>query len=267
MKMSQDFEVENKAFIFDWSGTLIDSFSLFSRICALMFKELGKAPISDDEIRRTFTLPYMKFWNKHFPDLSKNRQDALFIECSKNSIDNNSIDNNSIDDNSIDDGSNDNAINGSNDNSIDIDSNNVSIDIDSNVNDSKLYAGVMDILLFLKNNDYKLYILSSDPIDKLFSEIDNFGIRDLFEKIIGNIHEKNIVLRSLMQTYNLSKENTYYVGDTSGDVEAGKSAGVKTIGITWGFQDRLLLEESGPDFLIDDLSEIKNIIDVVGVIK
>ena len=54
----------NKAFIFDWSGTLNDNFHCFYQVCNLIFKELNKEPISEKEIKLNHTLPYMKFWNK-----------------------------------------------------------------------------------------------------------------------------------------------------------------------------------------------------------
>lgn len=55
----------------------------------------------------------------------------------------------------------------------------------------------------------------------------------MFTKVIGEIHEKGNVLVSLIQEFDLDKKMTFYVGDTSGDIEAGKIAGVKTIGISW----------------------------------
>jgi len=67
-----------KAFIFDRSGTLSDNFHSFCQVCTLLFKEQGKGPISDDEVRATFTLPYMKFWNAHLPDLSIEKQNELY---------------------------------------------------------------------------------------------------------------------------------------------------------------------------------------------
>jgi phosphoglycolate phosphatase-like HAD superfamily hydrolase len=68
----------NKAFVFDWSGTLNDNFHNFCQVCDLIFKDFGKESISQEEIRMTFTLPYMKFWNTHLPHLSKEKQDELY---------------------------------------------------------------------------------------------------------------------------------------------------------------------------------------------
>ena len=50
------------------------------------------------------------------------------------------------------------------------------------------------------------------------------------------------------------------MGDTSGDVEAGRKAGIKTIGITWGFQHEKILAAAKPDFLINDIIKIKTIL-------
>jgi phosphoglycolate phosphatase-like HAD superfamily hydrolase len=65
----------------------------------------------------------------------------------------------------------------------------------------------------------------------------------LFKKVIGDVHEKGEVIKSLVDDFNLDKDSTFYVGDTSGDVEAGKYSNVKTIGISWGFQHKDILSQ------------------------
>lgn len=68
----------NKAFIFDRSGTLNDNFHSFCQTVERVFSDLGKEPISADKIRKTFTIPYMKFRNTHIPELTKEVQDELY---------------------------------------------------------------------------------------------------------------------------------------------------------------------------------------------
>src|SRR5256884_1211467 len=41
------------------------------------------------------------------------------------------------------------------------------------------------------------------------------------------------------------------VGDTENDVRAGKAAGARTIGVTWGYGTRARLESAGGDYLIE----------------
>ena len=41
------------------------------------------------------------------------------------------------------------------------------------------------------------------------------------------------------------------VGDTENDVRAGKAAGTRTIGVTWGYGTRARLEAAGADYLVE----------------
>ena len=202
----------NKAFIFDWSGTLSDNFHCFCQVCDLLFQELGGKPISEEEIRLNFTLPYVKFWNKYFPDLSKEKEYKLYEKYIHQ------------------------------------------------VSEPELYPKVDEMIKFLNNLGWKIFNLSSDPISKLIPETKKSGLSNLFQKVVGDVHEKDKTIVSLINEFNLDKNLTYYVGDTSGDVEAGKFANVKTIGISWGFQHKKVLSKSNPDFLIDNIIKIKNII-------
>jgi len=204
--------MKNKAFIFDWSGTLSDSFHLFCKVCDLMLAEFGVKPISPAEIKSSFDNPYMKFWNKHLPELTKEKQDILYKKYIHQ------------------------------------------------VGEAAVYENSKEIISYLHDRGYKIFIVSSDPTLKLLPEIEKSGFSKLITKVISEIHEKKYVIVSLIDDFSLDKEQTFYVGDTSGDVEAGKFAGVKTIGATWGFQDREKLAQAKPDFLLDNLIEIKNII-------
>jgi phosphoglycolate phosphatase-like HAD superfamily hydrolase len=47
------------------------------------------------------------------------------------------------------------------------------------------------------------------------------------------------------------------IGDGSIDVEAGKLAGVLTCGVTYGLGEKADVIAAGPDYLIDDLSEVR----------
>lgn len=70
-----------KNIIFDWSGTLSDDFTPVYHASMLVFKKLGREPISMEEYRREFILPYMLFWNKYFPELTKEEENKLYIEA------------------------------------------------------------------------------------------------------------------------------------------------------------------------------------------
>jgi len=201
-----------KTLIFDWSGTLSDNMTNFHQVYELMAKELKGKSLTLEEIRKTFTLPYMKFWNIYFPDLTKERQDILYQRFIHE------------------------------------------------VDNAKPYPTTYETIKHLHDKGHKIFIVSSDPSSKLIPETKEYEIFEYITETFCNAYNKEQEIKYILDKYNLDKNNTIYIGDTSGDIEAGKIAGTKTIGISWGFQSRDILAKSNPDFLINDIAEIKNII-------
>lgn len=202
----------SKAFIFDWSGTLSNNFDSYCEIVNKIFKECGKGPITPIEIRATFTLPYMKFFNIHIPELTKEKQDVLYRKFLYQAP------------------------------------------------EASLYDGVSDVIALLSVSGWQMFVVSSDPLPRLTQEIQKSGFGDSFLKIIGDVHIKGDELVKIKEEFALNLDTTYYIGDTAGDVEAGQYAGMKTIGITWGFQNKEGLSRSNPDYIVDTIEEIKNLI-------
>ncbi len=64
--------------IFDWSGTLSDDFILVYKAVMQVFKELGLDEISIDEFRREQVFPYLKFYHKYDPSITKEQVEVLF---------------------------------------------------------------------------------------------------------------------------------------------------------------------------------------------
>lgn len=201
----------SKGFIFDWSGTLSDNFSKVYEVCGFMFREFGGEPLTKEELRMNFTVPYMKFWNKYFPDISKERQDELYKKYIRE------------------------------------------------VGSPKLYDGVGEIIKHLHEAGYKIFVVSSDWHSTLMPEVEKSGLEIFFTEVIGEVYDKSDIFLTILKNYSLDAEKTFYIGDTDGDVGYGKAANIKTIGISWGFQHRDILSKANPDFLIDDISEMKKI--------
>lgn len=199
-----------KTVIFDWSGTLMDNTKEIYGVISYIFNKLGKEMISFEELRKEFTLPYMGFWNKYFPDLTIEKEQILFEE-----------------------GNNLRGL-------------------------TYCFSGVKETLNHLENKGIKLFIVSSDPYSRLISEIKSHGFFNHFSEIITDVHEKDKILNRLIVKYNLNPEETIYIGDCAGDVEAGKINRVKTGAISWGLQSKEILKEAQPDFLIKKIEEIIN---------
>ena len=200
-----------KNIIFDWSGTLLNNFDQTYETTMEIFKKLGGKKISKEKYKVENVSPYMKFWNKYFPKLTKLEQDKLFSDTLKKS------------------------------------------------KSPQLYPGVKKIIKDLSESDVKLFLLSSQPEDNLKSQMKIFGIYNYFTKVIGNIHDKKVGFKDLMKNY-LKSSETIAVGDTIGEIEAGKASNLVTVGLTWGFNSKKQLNSANPDYIIDNLSGVLKIL-------
>jgi len=54
------------------------------------------------------------------------------------------------------------------------------------------------------------------------------------------------------------------VGDTAADVRAARSAGLRTVGVTYGFYSQTDYETYPPDYIIDDLSDLPGLLEGIG---
>ncbi|MNK66527.1 5'-nucleotidase [compost metagenome] len=63
-----------------------------------------------------------------------------------------------------------------------------------------------------------------------------------------------------LQTLGIAKENCYYVGDSSVDMDTANNAGVTAIGVTWGFRDENELRQHGAKHIIHVPQELLNIV-------
>jgi hypothetical protein len=64
---------------------------------------------------------------------------------------------------------------------------------------------------FLHDLGWKIFVVSSDPLSKLFLEIEKSGLREYLQKVIGEVHEKSDSISLLVDEFQLDKNRTYYV--------------------------------------------------------
>ena len=59
-----------------------------------------------------------------------------------------------------------------------------------------------------------------------------------------------------MEVLGAAADETLYVGDSEVDVQTANNAGLRCVGVTWGFRDREELEKAGAWKLIDTPEEV-----------
>jgi len=70
-----------KNIIFDWSGVIKDALENHLWVVNRMFEKLGGEKLSLSEITESWEQPFMKFYNKYFPELTLEEQKVLYKEA------------------------------------------------------------------------------------------------------------------------------------------------------------------------------------------
>lgn len=123
------------------------------------------------------------------------------------------------------------------------------------------YEGIPEMLKALKDRGIHLAVLSNKPdrqTVKVVKEIFGDNIFDYAQGQKDGIRRKPAPdgVWYLMEQMQVSKEECLYIGDSEVDAATGKNAGLKTIGVLWGFRDRKTLETAGADHLIERPEEL-----------
>ena len=117
------------------------------------------------------------------------------------------------------------------------------------------YPGVPERLSELKAAGAKLYIVTNKRHVPTQGIVRKFGWNVLFDGVWsfdsmpGVKYKKPQLLAHLLQELKIDPADAVMVGDTKGDIDAGKANGMHTVGVTWGYGTRE--ELAGADKIAD----------------
>ncbi len=123
-----------------------------------------------------------------------------------------------------------------------------------------LFAGIPEVLRQLREKGVRLGILSSNSRENIESCLQNNGVDELFDFVVGypRLFGKARALRRLAKKYQTDSQRLLYIGDEIRDLQAGQKAGVATAAVTWGFNNADALEKYAPKFLLHKPEELLN---------
>ena len=130
-------------------------------------------------------------------------------------------------------------------------------------NPAKGFEGIKEVLREL-SKDYILIVVSGSPKETIHKRLKEESIFDLFKLIVPIIsQEKNkpdpFHINFALEKLDVSPNEVIYVGDTTGDAEATKNAGIdRVILVSYGFASREALEKYDFTLIVDSPSEILN---------
>lgn len=129
----------------------------------------------------------------------------------------------------------------------------------------RLFPGVKETLKVLKERDVLLTVASSRSSASLRELLAQLGISTYISYVLGAdnvLHAKphpEPVLKTLREN-SIVPECAVVVGDMPVDIKMGMGAGVRTIGVTYGNSSAEELRNTGADCVIDDFSELLELI-------
>ncbi|TFH14745.1 HAD family hydrolase [Candidatus Bathyarchaeota archaeon] len=134
------------------------------------------------------------------------------------------------------------------------------------VDSCTLMDGCVDVLDWLREKGTPLGICTSNSLRSAEAALELQGIREYFKVVIGRTVDVPMKpdptqLRMCFDQLNVNPENGVMVGDSHKDVIAGKKLGAYTVGIPVHFTRLDLMKGAGVDVIIDNLSELKAVIE------
>ena len=127
------------------------------------------------------------------------------------------------------------------------------------------YPGILDMLDVLRDQGYKLAIVSN-KIQEGVTPLNKEYFGDRLPVAIGErpgLQRKpapDMVLQALKEL-NSSQDESIYIGDSEVDVATAKNSDLLCIGVTWGFREESLHQELGVTHIARKAEDILSIVE------
>ena len=125
----------------------------------------------------------------------------------------------------------------------------------------KIFPGMAKLLKNLKENNYKIGILSSN-MQRNVNKFIKINRLDFFDIVYceSNILGKDKTIKKMMKKYALKTEEIIYVGDEIRDIVACHKMGIKMIGVSWGLHTVEALQKNEVNYIAKKPHEILKLI-------
>ncbi|MCZ6533986.1 MAG: HAD hydrolase-like protein [SAR324 cluster bacterium] len=128
---------------------------------------------------------------------------------------------------------------------------------------SRLHDGVVFVLDHFRNR--ALGVVTNKPIRQTETLLTGLCVRERFGTVLGGdslarMKPDPLPLTHFICKHGLRPEQVVMIGDGINDVRAGKAAGVMTVAVTYGVASRKEMIAEQPDFIIDRMDGLLDII-------
>jgi len=127
------------------------------------------------------------------------------------------------------------------------------------------YEGIMPLLDDLRHKGFKLAVVSN-KLEYLVQELNEKIFNNYFDVSIGEVAGIPVkpapdMLYKALKLLKVEKEEALFIGDSDVDMLTAFNAGLKSVGVTWGYRDQKTLEENHATYIIHHPKDLLEVIE------
>lgn len=128
---------------------------------------------------------------------------------------------------------------------------------ESIANEAEPIKGIIPALTILSQK-FHLGILSSNSKENIGKFLIRHKIKGLFEFIYSDssVFGKHIIIAKLCKKYSINADEIIFIGDEDRDIMASNKMKMKSIAVSWGFNNVSALQKAKPTYMISRPKEL-----------
>lgn len=134
--------------------------------------------------------------------------------------------------------------------------------------DEPLFDGIADLLRALHTSGWTLAVATGKSDRGLVACLETHGIRHLFASLqTADRHPSKphpAMLEAALFEAAANPAQAVMIGDTTFDIEMARAAGVRSIGVSWGYHQPSELMDAGADRVARDAGELGQLLEALG---
>lgn len=124
-----------------------------------------------------------------------------------------------------------------------------------------IYDGVMQGLAELSSKGYTMAIVTNKPFAFVEPILTALQMKEYFSFWIGgdSLEKKKpdaLPLQHTLQHFQMTNEDAIMIGDTTNDILAAKAVPMQSIGVSYGYNEKEILESCQPDVICSHFKEV-----------
>lgn len=138
--------------------------------------------------------------------------------------------------------------------------------IETNHDALKIYPGIDKIIKKLSENGHKLAIITRNNKEPLLNHLKRFKLEEYFQCLVTfddvklvKPHEEQFLYAA--NALGVDTKDIVFIEDMYQSIITANKLGMKTIAVTWGYDSREKLKIAKPDFIVNNIKELENVIE------